>query len=87
MFVITETGSEMKLDGLGGVLTSHRDKELRYRYPLTMEVTCHCVPQMSKYPRGSVQTEWKYLELIYLVFEGKTKILPAVWMYYLLVYM
>ena len=34
--------------------------------------------QASKYMRGSVQTEGKYSKLVYLVFEGKTKVLPAV---------
>ena len=37
--------------------------------------------QASKYLRGSVQTEGKYSKLVYLIFEGKTKVLSAVWMY------
>ena len=44
------------------------------------EVSCHCVSQMSKNLGGSIQTEGKYSKLVYLVFEGKTKVLPAVWM-------
>ena len=69
MFVITETVGVIKHDRLGGVLASHRDI-WDYRFPLTMEVSCHCVPQMSKYLRGNVQTEGKYSKLIYFVFEG-----------------
>ena len=40
--------------------------------------------QASKYMRGSVQTEVKYSKLVYLVFEGKTKVLPAVLIYKLI---
>ena len=64
MCVITETG-------LDDVLASCLDTGLTI-YPLTMEVSCHCMSQASKYLRGSVQTEMKYLELIKLAFEGKT---------------
>ena len=76
-----KTGGKVKIDGLDGVLTSRR--VWGYRYPLTMEmeVSCYCVPQTSKYLRGSVQTEGKYSELVYLVFEGKTWVLSAVRMY------
>ena len=69
MYLVTETGGVVTLDGLGGVFTSRLDMELPIS--LTMEVSCHCVPQMSKYLRASVQTEGKYSELISLVFEGK----------------
>ena len=46
-----------------------------------MEVTCHNMPQVSKYLRGRVQTEGKYSELINL-FKGKPEILPAAGMYW-----
>ena len=39
------------------------------RNPKKMEVTCHGMPQTSKYLRGCVQIEAKYSELINLVFE------------------
>ena len=66
---ITETDGVITLDGLDDVLASRLDSGLPI--PLTMEVSLHCMSQASKYLRGSVQTEGKYSELIYLVFEGK----------------
>ena len=75
MCLLTETGGLIKLDGLGGVFTSRRD--------MGLPISPHNgkLPQTIKCLRGSVQTEGKYSKLIYLVSEGKTKVLPVVWMY------
>ena len=58
--LLTETGGVIKLDGLGGVLTSRRDMGL----PISPDNGAK-LPQTSKYLRSSVQTEGKYSKLMY----------------------
>ena len=59
MYLLTETGGVIKLDGLGGVLTSRGDMGLLISSD-DGDKPRHCVPQMSKYLRGSVKIEGKY---------------------------